>query len=339
MNSHEKINKMLVGLALGELTEEQKSTIEKHLSECDRCRRELKRLKALLECAGSMSGLSADERSCKSARQAVLAAVAGGEKAARPGQVFTGEVLWKRLIQSRTARLAAAAVFVIILWAAIMRPQGLSRNNKWWMQSSTAWGQEILEALDTIKGACCRERTVFIMSDGSRNTFGTWDILCVSRDSCRRDIYDNDVLRETQWYVPEGNNMIQTGVRFDPASYSVCRHQGGFGNHDPVERMRFYVMVLEKSNNKRLLGEREIEGRPCVGFEVNASEYGDNPEWWLDRIWFDIDTKLPVLREHERPCPQDKVQPDCQPCIRIQDQFDYEPKLPADAFVPDIPEG
>ena len=337
MNSHEEINKLLAGFALGELSEEEASTIERHLRQCGRCRVELRRLKVLLECTGGMSELSADEQRCESARAAVLAAIVDAKEGSRPGPASIDKALWKRLIQSRVTKLAAAAVFAIVLWAAIMRPPGVSQNNKWWMGS--AWGQEILESLDTIKGVCCREQTIFIMSDGSKHTSGTWDILCVSIDSYRRDIYDDDVLRETQWYVPEGNNMIQTAVRFDLGTYSACRHPGSFGNQDPVKRMRFYVMVLKNADNKRLLGEREIEGRRCVGFQISASEYGDNPKGWLDRIWFDVDTKLPVLREHERPCPPDRAQADCQPCITVQDQFDYEPGLPAGAFIPDIPEG
>ncbi len=262
MNSHEEINELLAGFSLGELSDEEESTIERHLRQCGRCRVELKRLKVLLECSGGMSELSADEQRCESARAAVLAAIGDAEQGSRLASI--DKALWKRLIQSRVTKLAAAAVFVIVLWAATMRPPGVAQNNKWWMGS--AWGQEILEALDTIKCVCCREQTIFIMSDGSRHTSGTWNTLCVSSDIYRRDIYDDDVLRETQWYVPEGNNMIQTAVRFDLGTYSACRHPGSFGNQDPVERMRFYVMVLKNTDNKRLLGERVIEGRRCVGF-------------------------------------------------------------------------
>ena len=56
-------------------------------------------------------------------------------------------------------------------------------------------------------------------------------------------------------------------------------------------------------NADKLLGEKIIEERDCVGFEISASKYGSNPDEWVDRIWFDIETKLPVLIEQERGYP------------------------------------
>ena len=41
-----------MGLALGELSEPQRSEVRAHAMECDECRTELRRLERLLECAG-----------------------------------------------------------------------------------------------------------------------------------------------------------------------------------------------------------------------------------------------------------------------------------------------
>jgi hypothetical protein len=102
--------------------------------------------------------------------------------------------------------------------------------------------------------------------------------------------------------------------------------------------MRFYVKVLD--NTDKLLGEKVIEGHNCVGFEISASKYGNNPKEWLDRIWFDVDTRLPVLIERERAIPRDKTQTDYHPHISVRDRFDYNPELPADTFIPqEAPEG
>ena len=240
-------------------------------------------------------------------------------------------------MKSPITKLAAAAVIIIVLGGVTFWPSGGSKNDKWWLGPPAAWGREILAELDTIKGVTCREQTIWITPDESRHTSSTWDVLYVSRDSYRRDIYDGDFLREIQWYVPDGNDMIHHSIRFDLKSYFIHRGKGSFGNNDPIERMRFYVRLLDKADN--LLGERIIENRNCVGFEISANKYGDNPKEWLDRIWFDIDTKLPVLREHEIACPRDKTQTDFQPYIRVQDQFDYNPELPADTFTPWVPEG
>jgi hypothetical protein len=98
--------------------------------------------------------------------------------------------------------------------------------------------------------------------------------------------------------------------------------------------MRFYVNLLDEAD--RLLGVEIVDGRECVGFEISASKYGNNPEQWIDCIWFDVETKLPVcIEQRGRPV---TGQPD-KTFTTIQDQFDYNPDLPADTFVPKTPEG
>jgi hypothetical protein len=43
--------------------------------------------------------------------------------------------------------------------------------------------------------------------------------------------------------------------------------------------------------------------------------------------------------EHEIACPRDKTRTDFRPYIKVRDQFDYDPELPGDTFIPEIPEG
>ncbi len=260
------------------------------------------------------------------------------EKLKQKKSAATQPNIWRIIMKNRISKLAAAAAVAIVVFGGItFWPSGGSDNGKWWLGPPAAWGQEILAELDTIKGVACREQTVFVMSDGSEHTSSTWDILYVSSDSYRRDIYDGDFLREIQWYVPDGDGTLQHSIRYDLKSYFTHSGEGSFGNYEPIERMRFYVRLLDKAD--KLLGETVIEGCNCVGFEISAGKYGDNPQEWLDRIWFDVDTKLPVLIEQERGCPRDKIQTDFHPYIDVQDQFDYNPELPADTFIPKTPEG
>jgi hypothetical protein len=85
-----------------------------------------------------------------------------------------------------------------------------------------------------------------------------------------------------------------------------------------------------------LLGKKVIEGHECVGFEISADKYGSNPEQWVDSIWFDVKTKLPTrIEQRGRPAtghPEETF-------TTVQDQFDYNPELPVDTFIPQIPEG
>ncbi len=73
-----------------------------------------------------------------------------------------------------------------------------------------------------------------------------------------------------------------------------------------------------------------------MGFEISASKRGQNPEDQTDCIWFDIETKLPVRIEHRGWPATDE--PETTLTI-IQSEFDYDPYLPADTFVPETPEG
>lgn len=241
--------------------------------------------------------------------------------------------IWRLTMKTHTGKLAlAAAVILILLGGVTFWPSGPGGGDEWWLGPSAALGQELLAALDTMKAVSCREQTVFVAADDSEHTSSTWARCYVSSDSYRRDIYDGDVLREIQWYVPDGDGMVQHYVRFDLRCYGALRHEGRFDVQDPIERMRVYIARMDKA--ERLLEEQVIDGHDCVGFEIRASAYGDNPETWVYRIWFDVEAKLPMRIEHSgQPGTGDAV----GTSITIHDQFDYAPQLPADAFTPAEP--
>lgn len=120
MNTHEKINELLAGFALAELSEQQSSEVKKHLDDCQQCRSELKRLEAVLECAASMGELSADEQGCESAKQALLSAVADEQnKQPTPRPNIRLEFIWRTIMKTRITKLAAAAVIIIAVVLSI----------------------------------------------------------------------------------------------------------------------------------------------------------------------------------------------------------------------------
>jgi hypothetical protein len=238
---------------------------------------------------------------------------------------------WRFIMRSNLAKLAVAAAILVVMGSFMFRSSGNGGGGQWW-GSRTAWGKDVVATLDAIQAVTCRERSAIVMADGSQHLSSTWDLFYVSKDSYRRDIYDGNSLREIQWYVPDGNDMLQQGFRFDLKCYGVTRHHGSFGVENPVERKRFYVQFLDRAD--RFLGEQKIDGHNCVGFEIHASKYGSNPDTWLDRIWFDKETKLPVrIEQSGRPV---TGKPDWT-YTTIQDQFNYAPQLPADTFIPQKP--
>jgi len=250
-----------------------------------------------------------------------------------------GLSIWRNLMHTRITKFAtAAAVLIVIFGVSEFFPfssQIDTSNKQWWLGPSSACAQEIIAELDKIKGVTCRERTIILLSDGSENESSTWDIFYVSEDSYRRDIYDGDQLREIQWYIPDKDGKtIQTGFRHDTKTYFTSIGGGSFGNSDPISRMRFYVDLLDKAD--RVLSVEEFEGHECVGFEISADKYGNNPPEWIDRIWFDVETKLPIrIEKHGH---HFTGRPDMK-YYKIKDKFDYNPDLPADTFVPWYPEG
>ncbi|MCP4250046.1 MAG: hypothetical protein GY778_23640 [bacterium] len=244
---------------------------------------------------------------------------------------------WDRLgIVSRSRIAAAAAIVIVILGGlAILDPwKGPpAPNGAWSLGPPAAWAREALAAIENVKGVTCREQTIWVTTDGSRHVSSTVTTFYISEDSYRRDIYDAGQLREIQWYTPDGDGTVQTSVRFDLDSYWVERHERGFGHQDPVERMRYLIGMLHRAD--RGLGTEWIEDRECRGFELQASRYGDNPDTWIDRIWFDVESRLPVRIERERPASGEGTTTG----IRVQDRFVWDPQLAAETFAPVVPEG
>ena len=243
------------------------------------------------------------------------------------------------LTNRRTARIGivgAAAAFVILGTAAILPLFTATRsgNGQWWLGSPAAWAGEIDAALAQakIRGVTCRERFAIGTQDGRPRFSSTVTTFYLSRHSYRRDHYDNGKLREIQWYVPGKDGQILVGFRHDTRSFGAWP-SGGHRDRDPLEQMRFWVKLLGKAD--LLLGTPTIDGHKCVGFEIAADKYGDNPKTTVKRIWFDVKTKLPVRTEVSFPS---SGQLDKR-ITMVRDQFKYGEQLPPDTFVPRIPEG
>lgn len=116
MNTHEQIKELLTDYALRELSEQQSSEVKKHLSDCQECRSELKKLQAVLKCADSMRELSADEQVVESAKESLLAAVANEVKkqpTSRP--TIRLDFIWSTIMKSRITKLAAAVIIIAVL--------------------------------------------------------------------------------------------------------------------------------------------------------------------------------------------------------------------------------
>jgi len=241
---------------------------------------------------------------------------------------------------------AAAVIMILVFGGVSFWPSGSSGNGQWWLGPSNVWAQEILNRLDTIEALVYRGQFVFVGRYGWTHVSGNWTRNYEARDRSRRDNYyeptDEDTLgdsnevsklQDTTWQIPDGNDIVEYTVSYEFQCYTVKRHENGAYERDPVEKLRFYINLLGKAD--RVLEPEVFEGTECVGFEISASKYGNNPKQWIDRVWLDVKTKLPVrIEKHGRPI---TGRPG-ETCTRIDDQFEYYAEIPADVFEPVVPE-
>ena len=99
------------------------------------------------------------------------------------------------------------------------------------------------------------------------------------------------------------------------------------------EKMQGYAKLL--SNADRMLETEIIDGRECIGFEIryNKNPVGNGRRF--NRIWIDVETKLPArIERHGLP-----VTTRGTTITLIHDQFEYYAEVPIDLFTAEIPEG
>ncbi len=237
---------------------------------------------------------------------------------------------------TRTGRLAlAAAVILIVLGGITLWPPGSNNNGKWWLGPPAAWGQEVLASLQNVKALVYREQAIFVGGYGSTHISHNWSRWYKAMNAWRRDTYYDDELVGIMWEAPDANaGVLRYDVSFEFRCYTLEHYEGDYLQHDPVDRLRHCVALLEQAD--RLLGTEIFDGHECVGFEVGADKHGDNAKERIDRIWFDVETKLPVrIEKHGRPITNHPE----QTFTFVEDQFKYCVEIPVDEFEPQIPEG
>jgi outer membrane lipoprotein-sorting protein len=117
-------------------------------------------------------------------------------------------------------------------------------------------------------------------------------------------------------------------VNFADRSYKEITHPSTSHPNNPMVHIIFLAGWIDRAD--RFFESRQIEGIECFGFELSAKKHGTNPDTTIHTLWLDAETMLPVLLEFEW------LQDD-GPRKMVQDQFEWDPELPAETFIPDIP--
>jgi len=348
MNRHEEMSGLLVDSALGELSPQEQADLKMHLDECPKCRLESKRIEALLKCTQRMRELSADPQACESAEKAVLEAVRiQKDKRQTSGSNTSLEFIRRITMNNRTAKLTAAAAVIMVVLGGVTFWPGAPQNGKWWLASPAVWGQEIIAQMEKIETLVHREQAVIVGRYGRTHVSGNWSRIYQAADRSRKDKFyehtdestfgDNSpdsVLVQVTWEVPDGKDLKLYQVSHEHKCYTITTREGRAYRRDPMNELRAYVGKLDKAD--RILDTEIFDGRECVGFEIDSSTGGDNPVELTDRIWFDVETKLPVrIEKHGLPVTDSPG----QTFTFIDDKFEYHAQIPAEKFVPKIPDG
>ena len=171
--------------------------------------------------------------------------------------------------------------------------------------------------------------------------------ISLSRDSWREDSYSwKDELQKIELYVIEKRSSQETGFDLDDKNfrlihtiincedntYSVATYTKDDGHQHPMGRILFLAGLVNQAD--RILENTEIEGIECFGVEVSANKYGNNSPNDKHRMWFDMETKLPVRMGFEYWQSDGKTK-----SVKVRDQFQWDPELSDDTFTPKIPKG
>jgi hypothetical protein len=239
--------------------------------------------------------------------------------------------------------LAAAAAMVALVFFGLS-PWGSNHENgaaAWWLAPPSAWAGDLHAAIDNVSQQrfSCREQFINLTEGGSRATSSTTNRLFVCGDRYRRDIFDQNRLRETQWYVHSPEGLTMTCGRVHDKTYTTTHDpKARQTDDDPMRRIEALARLLEESG--RRIGTSRVDERDAVEFEIEAKKIDPQDDDAMIHVWLDQTTKLPLkityqFAAHGGQGQQGQV----VTTILVQDRFEWNPALPANTFDPQIPTG
>jgi outer membrane lipoprotein-sorting protein len=325
-------------LVSGTLTAEEAGRVAVHAASCAGCEAYLEALRA--EERALSAWADSVEPVASRVRDRVMADLARGQGVPASTSDRT-EVIGERGSHMRgwmikVAGMAAALALVSWgVWQLGLVGQPSSNGQRtWWSQPAAAWAQGISAELDRVETLVYREGITSVGTFGTTHLSGSWRRHYQARDRSRVDQYYEDTLVSTEWHVPDDGDLLNYAVSYEYECYTLSRSEGGAYERDPVELLRFYVSLLDRADH--VFEPQEIDGHSCVGFEISAARYGSNPESWIDRVWFDVETKLPVRIEKTGRPVTDHPE---ETATFVLDEFAYHASVPFADFEPVIPDG
>jgi len=220
-------------------------------------------------------------------------------------------------------RFAIAAVIVAAVILGLLEFIGTGSK------SAVVWA-EVAQKVNASRGVIFR-MTEHIVPDtyeqGVDFTVNHW-----SSTQSRLDGYKGDKIIKTIWT----NCNTKTGTLVDHYHKSYVKMTfektmpDRFGMADPNSMIQRFLSCQHKE-----LGPKTIAGVLCEGMETTDPAFyggGNPPEPPMARVWVSVETGYPVQFEGER------VYDEAHHTL-VQDQFQWDTKLDASLFEPNIPAG
>jgi len=329
VNTHEKMNELLVEFALQELSAEQTEQVRMHLGQCHQCRQELKELQAVLECSESMRGLSADDCARESAKQTLSASVANEEIKEPPSRPnIPLKLVWRTIMKSPITKLAAAAAIIIAVLIGIQQIDG----------SGVAWA-ELVEHVEQIKTVMYQMKATMKGLPGMPSD-QPFDI-----DMQAKLIYDYGFRIDSYVNVENEEVTSSTFILFDEgAIITVVPKEKQYmkmtltddllakmkkENGDPRTTLK-EMMKYEYTK----LGSNTIDGIEVEGIEITDPAMGGGMfDELVAQLWCDVQTDLPVLMTMKASANNGEVLMDM-----TIDSFQWGVEIDPREFEPNIPE-
>lgn len=301
MSTHEKMNKLLVGFALEELSEAEANQVRTHLSQCEMCRREYNRLKTLLDSTEHVGQITADENIYESARQSMLSVVETNyQKPIFPASSFGRGSLWRTIMKSRITKLATAASVLIALFMVIFRLGDMSSKK------GVVWADVVQKTEDATTGIHREKRICWRIGEDepwleaevvnyASTDYGIVEELYNKQGQL---LYSAFLLKNSSRVVllfPTCKKYIETTMNEEMVEFMKMISPSGLVKHFT-------------SKEYKELGFSVYDGHQVEGFEVSDKSlfpmFKDYKivcpiEDVTLRFWVDVETSLPVYGEAE----------------------------------------
>ena len=302
----------LIGYVLNTLTDSERNSLEKHLSECSMCRQELEDYKQTTKVLGKWEPVvpPADfkkirqkvinnvkaQRLIEKSSQKTLSTIIASEKKKVPSTVLiTCQNVVARMVKNRSVIVTAMAAMIIIVFML-----GINLFTKQ-STESIAWAN-MIEKIENIG---------FYKFQLTTSVIGAYKEVVIEQAKIYRSS-DFGILSNRYFPViasfslPGEYSMIEYGSLLDntfiTAYPAIKKYTRFILPEENVYRIQEfdlvpYLKTLSTFNHKKL-ESKIIDGKEVVGFEIIDPTFGKGwSEISMAQIWVDTDTTLPVLYE------------------------------------------